>query len=189
MAKKRELVPTHIRTEFGDVLDDPKFYDTMGAAMDMTYVPGYSDMRRARDQAIAEVQKGERKWKDVPTIPVRLQWTRTSKVISGQPDNTKEILYGSQHYRFVPQSDVGAPWMKSLPVGAVVQADGTLKNGDTTLMVCTAEHAARNAATNAKAIERQHKNTAQDDLREPNAGFTVESEAAPQIAAPPSRIK
>jgi len=187
MNQKRELVPTHIRTEFGEVLDDPKFYETMGAAMDHTYVAGYSDMRRARDQAIAEVQRGERKWKDVPTLPVRLQWTRTSKVIGGQPDNTKEVEFGSQKYRLVTKSDIGKEWCKHLPDGASLQADGSIKKGDTTLMVCDAKDAARNAASNQKAIERMHKDTGAS-LRNKGADFSIESEAAPQIAAPPSRV-
>jgi len=45
----RPLVPTAIRTEFGEVLEDASFYQIQGR--DLTYVPGYSNLRRARDLA------------------------------------------------------------------------------------------------------------------------------------------
>ena len=92
MSQKRELIPTTIRTEFGEVLDDPEFYRSMGAAMDHTYVAGYSDMRRERDVAIAKAMRsrlmdrdpesgaqvlGAPDFHNVPTLPVRLQWART----------------------------------------------------------------------------------------------------------------
>lgn len=191
---KRELIPTAIRTEFGEVLDDPAFYETLGAAMDQTYVAGYSDMRRARDIAIATELK-ERgdlsrvKWANIPTLPVRLQWARTSRIKTGLPDNTKEVEYSSQHYRAVTKADIGSAWCKELPNGASFQADGSIKKGDTTLMVCDAKDAARNAAINAKAIERQHKDVPRAPLTGNEAGFTYESAPADHtIAAPPSRI-
>ena len=95
--------------------------------------------------------------------------------------------YGSQKYRFVAKEDLGKPWFKSLPAGAAWQADGSLKKGDTTLVVCDAKDAARNAASNQKAIEHQHKGVGAP-LRDKGATFTIESETAPQIAVPPSRV-
>lgn len=194
---KRELVPTTIRTEFGEVLDSPEFYDTMGAALDHTYVAGYSNLRRERDAAIARELKehdgnsSKINWKNVPTLPVRLQWARTTKVIGGQPDNTKEVDFGSQGYRFANKSDIGQPWLKEMPQGATTTADGSIKKGDTTLMVCDAKTAARNAASNRKAVERMHKDTVDSTMRAKGAAeFTYESAPADhQISAPPSRVK
>ena len=184
---KRELVPTALRTEFGEVWEDSAFHETAGANRDYTYVPGYSDLRRARDMAIAKEMdaaqgnQARMNWKNVPTLPVRLQWVRTSKVISGQPDNTKEIDAGSNGYRIATSSDVGQAWMTALPQGCTIGADGSLRKGDTVLMVCDAKQAARNAALNQREITRLTKNTTTAGAAE------VSMESAPadhQIAAP-----
>ncbi len=157
---KRELVPTAIRTEFGEVLEDAAFHETAGANRDYTYVAGYSDLRRSRDAAIAKEQKehpGKVNWKNVPDLPARLQWVRVTKVISGAPDNTKEIDAGSNGYRPVLKTDLGQDWFKAMPSGAMERADGSILKGDTVLMVCDQQQAARNAALNQREIQQQSK--------------------------------
>jgi len=155
---KRDLVPTAIRTEFGEVLEDASFHDTAGANRDYTYVPGYSDLRRQRDAAIAKEQElhpGRVNWKNVPSLPARLQWVRVTKVVSGQPDNTKEIDAGTNGYRMVKKTDLGEPWFTAMPAGAVERADGSILKGDTVLMVVDQQQAARNAAINQREIQQQ----------------------------------
>ena len=193
MAKKRELVLTAIRTEFGEVLDEPAFHGPLGQLTDLTYVPGYSDLRFARDQAVADAihDRGDASkvnWRGIPTLPVRLQWARTHKVVSGQPDNAKEVQYGSQGYRFATKADLGSAWLKSLPQGASLSADDTIRQGDCTLMVCDAKAAARNAALNQLQINSQLKQVVEGPfVRQGKPGQTwVEVEQADhQIAAPP----
>ena len=198
---KRELVPTGIRTEFGEVLDDSAFHATLGANRDYTYVEGYSDLRRARDLAkgllVAEreslsadpgeaargtrnttviqseirrclevagvnVPAGQIRAKDIPTLPARLQWVRTSKVLSGRPDNTKTVDAGQNGYRLVTKADIGQAWFKSVPLGAKEEADGSFLKGDTVLMVCDAQSAARNAALNQRETLAQTQRLADD---------------------------
>ena len=190
---KRELVPTAIRTEFGEVLDEPAFHGPLGQLTDLTYVPGYSDMRFARDLAVADAihDRGDASkvnWRGIPTLPVRLQWARTHKVIGGQPDNTKEVQYGSAGYRFADKSDIGKAWLTGMPRGAVLSADGTIRQGDCTLMICDSTNAARNAAVNQLQVSQQIKQVVEDPfVRQGKPGQTwVETEAADhQIAAPP----
>lgn len=147
----RPLVSTAIRTEFGDVLDDPSFYEVGGADRDMTYVPGFSDMRRARDlelAAVASGQKGKHEAKILP-LPVNLRWTRVSTV-QGEPDGRKQIAAGNLGYRAVHKDQVGkADWLTALPAGATVDPDGSIRKGDTILMVADGKTAARNAARKA----------------------------------------
>jgi len=193
---KRELVPTAIRTEFGDVIEDSSFHAPLGANRDYTYVAGYSDLRRARDLAkgltvaereslsadSAEAARGQRnaqtiqteirrcltaagiavpagqiRAKDVPSLPARLHWIRTTKVISGRPDNTKEVDAGQNGYRVVTKADIGQPWFRDVPLGATERADGSFLKGDTVLMVCDAKDAARNAALNQREVQAQTK--------------------------------
>lgn len=141
----KPLIPTMIRTEFGDVLESEAFHASQGPQGDFTYVPGYSDMRRERDQHTKEVVDGKRAPKDVRALPVRLQWVRHAKY-SGQPDNRKLVEFGNLHYRSVTKDDMGTEWFKSMPEGAVLGADGTIHQGDCTLMMTDAKSAARAAA-------------------------------------------
>ena len=95
---QRPLVPTTIRTEFGDVLDDPSFYDIGGADRDLTYVPGFSDMRRARDLGLAAIASGAKLKHevDLKPLPVNLHWTRTT-TIKGAPDGRKAEVARATH--------------------------------------------------------------------------------------------
>lgn len=153
---QRPLVATAIRTEFGDVLDDPSFYDVGGADRDLTYVPGFSDMRRARDLEIAAVASGKKLKHEanIQPLPVNLYWTRANRV-KGDPDSTEQIAFGNLGYRVVNKSQVGKEaWLKALPAGATIDPDGSIRKGDTILMVTDAKNAARNAARNAVATLR-----------------------------------
>lgn len=142
----KPLVPTTIRTEFGDVIESEAFHAANGPQGDFTYVPGYSDMRRERDRQIKEVADGKRASNDVLKLPVRLQWVRTAKY-SGQPDNRKPTEFGNLKYRAVNVAEVGkSEWLKAMPEGAVEAADGSIHQGDVMLMVATAESAAKTAA-------------------------------------------
>lgn len=141
----KPLIPTMIRTEFGEVLESEAFRDQSGANGDFTYVPGYSDMRRKRDQELKEVAEGKRAAKDVSSLPVRLQWVRSVR-LNNTPDNRKPVEFGNQKYRNVTKSDLGSPWFTGIPEGAIVEAGGEIRQGDCTLMVVEAEKAARNAA-------------------------------------------
>ena len=153
MADKRPLIETKVLTEFGEVYEDPSF--TMQAGADHSYVPGYSDLRKARDLKMAEYRNGKCKRSDVPNLPVRLQWTRSMRVAGNEPDSTKEIQAGNDGYRLVTKTDIGQEWLKELPAGAKVVAGGAIRKGDVTLMVCDAPRAAKNAAAVQTLVRRQ----------------------------------
>ncbi len=153
---QRPLVPTTIRTEFGDVLDDPSFYDVGGADRDLTYVPGFSDMRRARDLGLADIASGKRLRHEVELtpLPVNCRWTRTT-TIKGDPDGRKQIASGNLGYRAVNKDQIGkVPWLTALPAGATVDPDGSIRKGDTVLMVADGKTAGRNIARRQAATAR-----------------------------------
>ena len=153
MAKK-PLVATGIRTEFGEVYETPEFYDQLTVQQDHTYVPGFSQMRRARDIALKEVADGKRDQKDVPALPVNCRWVRCAKPLTSAPDDRKQITSESIGYRLVSKEDLGQPWFSGMPLGAVEGPGGTIRKGDTVLMVATKERAAMNAAAKARRTER-----------------------------------
>lgn len=145
---KRPLVGATIRTEFGDVLEDASFYDTGGADKDLTYVPGFSDMRRDRDLELAAVASGQKARHEakIPVLPVNCHWARKTTP-RGAPDGRKSISYGNLGYRAATKDMIGKhDWLTEMPPGATFDADGTICKGDTVLMVTDAKNAARNVA-------------------------------------------
>jgi len=111
---------------------------------DLTYVPGFSDLKLARDRAIVEVRLGRLRASEVPSLPYNLRWSRC-QTKKGEPDNRKVIRAGNRGYKPVTSADVGkGKLLKELPPGASIAADGTIRQGDTQLMIATAERAARN---------------------------------------------
>lgn len=159
---KRPLVETTIRTEFGDVLEDPSFYDVSGSDRDMTYVPGFSDMRRERDLELAAVASGRKPAHkaNISPLPVNLRWTRATDV-RGAPDSRKLIAAGNVGYRLVNKAEVGKEeWLRKMPPGAEVAADGSIRKGDTVLMIADGKTAARNFARKAAQTRRMVSETA-----------------------------
>lgn len=145
---KRPIVATGIRTEFGDVQDDPSFHDVGGANRDLTYVPGFSDMKRARDLSLSDIASGRKKAHevDVKPLPVNVRWTRTTTP-KGSPDGMKQITTANLGYKAVHKDQVGkVEWLRELPPGATINADGSIQHGDTMLMVTDGKTAARNSA-------------------------------------------
>lgn len=160
---KRPLVSSAIRTEFGDVLDDPSFYDAGAADRDQTYVPGFSDLRRARDLEIADVASGRKPAHEakIDALPVNLRWVRNSTPRDGAPDTRKQTASGNLGYTLVSKDAIGKEaWLTKLPPGARITADGAIQKGDTVLMVADAKTAARNAARKAAQTRRQTNDAA-----------------------------
>lgn len=153
---KRPLVNTAIRTEFGDVLDDASFYDASSVDRDLSYVPGFSEMRRERDLEMAAVAAGRKDKRDarIDPLPVNLRWVRKSTP-RGAPDGMKQIASGNFGYRAVNKDQIGKQdWLTEMPPGATLAADGSIEKGDTVLMVCDGRTAARNAARKAAQTNR-----------------------------------
>lgn len=152
----RPLVSTTIRTEFGDVLDSPEFHDVATQAGDLTYVPGFSDLRRARDVEIAAVASGRKPAHEarLKPLPVNVRWTRTHTP-KGSPDGIKQLSTGNLGYTAVNKDRIGKEsWLTALPPGATVEADGTIRKGDCILMVTDGKTAGRNAARKQIATAR-----------------------------------
>lgn len=159
---KRPLVESTIRTEFGDVLDDAAFHDVSGVDRDMTYVPGFSEMRRARDIELAEVAQGRKLARDakLAPLPVNMRWVRRTTP-NGAPDARKELGSANLGYRIATKDMIGKnPWLKEMPPGAVVTADGAIQKGDTVLMLTDNKTAARNAARKIAQTARMVNDTA-----------------------------
>ncbi len=152
MTKRRPLVELATENEFGAV--ELKPLDTDGG-LDITYVPGFSDMRFQRDRAVAEVVHGDASPKDVPSLPVNVRWVRAVTGDGQQPTSQNVMLSERKGYRLATKEDIGKPWLTQLPPGAKIRADGSIANIDTVLMVADAAQVAQNRARSRQMVETQ----------------------------------
>lgn len=154
-----------------------------GAPADLTYVPGWSELRYGRDVQMAEYAQGVRRAGDVDALPGNVRWTRRMTA-GGKEDGKKLMLSKNAGYVALTSEDVGSPWLTSLPVGAVVQMDGTITNaaGDCVLTFADAAAAGRNARqkeakmqrATASAGEKMHGVDGQVEQTASQAGISVE---------------
>lgn len=144
---KKPLVNVTQVTEFGGIEDLESFKAEGVSQNDYTYVPGFSDMRMNRDKDLAKFAAGEIQAKDISILPVNCRWFRQVKGSGSDPDQMRVAHAINQGYRVVTKDDIGQPWMTSLPPGAQVAPDGTIKSaaGDIGLFVIDQQGAARNA--------------------------------------------
>ncbi len=148
------LVLTAPASEFGYLAQTPDFNDPKVMDRDASYVPGFSEMRRARDTAVAKYVNHQIQRSEIPELPVNMRWARNQNK-AGQPDSQKVFGHSTKGYRVANKTDVGQPWLKEMPPGTTTAADGSIIKGDTVLMVATKEQAAKNAAFKADATRRR----------------------------------
>lgn len=152
----KPLIQSQPLSEFGDFPDSPEFNDPNAQDRDQTYVPGFGDLRRKRDAAIAEYNAGRIGRHEVPTLPVNLRWARNQNK-AGVPDSAKPFLHGRKGYRMVTAADVNPVWLTELPPGAQIGADGSIRNGDCILMVATAQDAAKSERNKRALVQERLK--------------------------------
>jgi len=160
------LVKTAPASEFGDYTHSVDFNDPTIAGRDMSYVPGFSDLRIARDTKIAEYVNHKADKSDIPELPVNMRWARNQSK-DGKPDSSKVFGHNQKGYRMVTKADLPEmnadgtvkqakhDWLRGLPPGAEIGADGIIRKGDTALMVATKEQAAKNAFVKAESTRRR----------------------------------
>lgn len=175
---KVPLIETQALSEFGDLRQSAEFYDPEGYDRDLTYVPGFSEMRRDHEVKKAAYFRGEANRDSVPVLPVNLAWVR-SQTLKGDADNMKTFAQGRRGYRLATIADVGQAWFKELPGGAQQQPDGTIRNGDCLLMVADQKEAAKNELHDRLANERRLEGAtggfqrAIEEARRANPGLNV----------------
>lgn len=152
-SKKVPLIQSQPLSEFGDF---PEYDNNRPAGLetDGTYVPGFSEMRVARDVAVGQFLRGEINRSEVPTLPVNLRWARSQNK-AGQADSTKPFKHSRRGYRYVTKENLNSDWLKELPGGTQWNAAGQLQNGDTVLMVADARDAARNESQRRRETEER----------------------------------
>jgi hypothetical protein len=117
------------------------------AEPDLTFVPGYSNVRRQID---AEMGRGQE-----PTVGLnhRMQWVRVERV-NGTPIRTRVMQFKGQRYERATLD-----WLQGngydMPPAGELTADGGIRNGDCELFYCSAAQAAQNESLAHRAIDSQ----------------------------------
>lgn len=184
----KPLIPTQVMSEFGDLTESAAYHDPTVMDRDLSYVPGFSEMRRRHALEFAEAKAGKRDWKDVFALPVNLRWARAQNK-AGQPDNEKPFHHAMRGYKNVNAKEhKGKDWLKDLPPGCETLADGTIRRGDTILMYCDREQAARNELAKRVATEERLKGQESAFLQAlkevqgvERPGIAIPDEAAPTV--------
>ena len=150
------LVPSLNLSEFGDIQNTAAFNERAGQDRDLSYVPGFSDLKRAREMKVAAFHHGTATMTEVRALdlPVNVRWARNQNR-KGEPDNTKSFSHQRSGYRMATKKDVGTAWLKELPAGASYGVGDCIRNGDTVLMVCDKESAAQNVQRKANITQER----------------------------------
>ena len=176
MAKKRPLIVSKPVDEFGEVTVELDELDQTNMAVDMTYVPGWSELKYQRDAALADLAAGRCTAAEVPSLPVNVRMVRRAG-IGGQSDGSKLMMAFNNGYKPIPKKHIGQAWFTALPPGAREMEDGSIVNaaGDCQYMYCEGPRAALNKR---RATERMlaHADNAGlnpvDDDGTPTPGIT-----------------
>ena len=175
MSPKVPVVTAEVINEFGRFEADAVMDD---GRVDGLWTPGFSDLRHKRDLKLLEFQQGNIKGSEVPVLPVNLRYVRNTKVgTQGSPD-VRIMQSEGAGYRMVKKEDVGQEWLTKMPPGAAWAADGTLRKGDLTLMVCDQKTAARNRFRQQAATMKQVEGAASSKLENLKA---IASESDPTV--------
>lgn len=146
---KRPLIRTTPVSEFGEA--EASAFETAPDGdqvfmRDLTYVPGWSDLRRRRDTELAELAEGRRSASEVRTLPVNVRLVRRTSA-NGTFDGKKLMMAGVQGYKPITSDLMGTvDWFTAMPPGAKILENGEIVNaaGDMVYMYAEGPVAAQN---------------------------------------------
>lgn len=144
---KDPLISAADRSPFGAAQETPEFYNY---GQDVTYVGGYSDKRR--HNALAGTEAGRLQGLKRVHIDKRLHWAR-AMTPGGKPDGQDIASHRAQGYDFVTKDNLASLNLDVPASGQLDPTTGRYTCGDTVLMYCTREIAARNENVLRRATE------------------------------------
>ena len=144
MAKRGEIIEVGDRNPFGEDIDASVMES---AQRDIFYIPGYSDVRHARELAI---RNGE----SPPPMPFRLQWVRAENTQG--VDRRKISEWKSKGYQVLSWEQAAELGLDIPSTPADKGPGGEVRNGDQVLMYAPKAVAAANYARWQQDTQGQH---------------------------------
>lgn len=176
MAKKRPLIVSKPVDEFGEVTAELEEMDQNEMVRDLTYVPGWSELKFQRDAALADLANGRAVAGDVPSLPVNVRMVRRAG-INGGTTGHKLMAAFNNGYKPITKAHIGQAWFTALPPGARELEDGSIVNaaGDCQYMYCERPRAALNRRRATERMLAHAENAGLnpvDDEGSPTPGIT-----------------
>ena len=140
---KDPLIPVGDRDTFGNAREQSDYYLTQ----DVTFVKGYSDVRK--ENAARQV----RKERPLP-LKARLHWARNASP-GGKPEAHDIAYHQSIGYQFVTKDNIATLGFEPPASGQLDPTTGRYLCGDTVLMFCPRDLAARNENVLRRATEER----------------------------------
>ena len=125
MARKK-YIEVEETSPFGAEVDE-RYLGT--EARDASYLPGYSDKRMAREEAI-------RDGKPAPELDYRLEWVRAQRA-DGSRDGAKLSEWKAKGYQIISWEDAKAQGIRVDESAAQKGEDGNVYWGDSVLMIAS----------------------------------------------------
>ena len=141
---KVPLIAAGDRDTFGNAREQDAFYAT---GQDVTYVGGYSDIRRENSRRQLRGQK------PLP-LKARLHWVR-NLTPGGKPDARDISSHKALGYQFVTKDNLPTLGFEAPASAQLDAATGHYILGDTVLMFCPRDLAARNENVLRRATEER----------------------------------
>jgi hypothetical protein len=141
---KVPLIVAGDRDTFGSAREGTEYY---ASGQDVTYVPGYSNVRR--ENAARQL----RREKPLP-LKARLHWARW-QTPTGKPDARDISSRQAQGYQFVTKDNLATLGIEAPPSAQLDPATGHYVCGDVVLMYCPRDLAARNENVLRRATEER----------------------------------
>lgn len=148
---KKPLISIGDRDAFGSAREQDSFYDLDQQAQDVTWIPGYSDKRR--QNTFADTEQGRQAGVKKVRIENRMHLART-QTPSGKPDSRDVTSRINQGYRYVTKENIASLGIEA-PPSAQLDAAGHYVIGDTVLMYCPRDVAARNENVLRRATDER----------------------------------
>ena len=141
---KDPLISVADRSPFGAAPEAASYFDS---GQDVTYVGGYSDVRRENANRLRNKER------PLP-LKYRLQWAR-AMTPTGKPDGRDLASHRAKGYDFVTKDNIASLGFEAPASGQLDPTTGRYTCGDTVLMYCTREIAARNENVLRRATEER----------------------------------
>ena len=138
------LIVAGDRDTFGSAREGTEYY---ASGQDVTYVPGYSNVRR--ENAARQL----RKEKPLP-LKARLHWAR-ALTPGGKPDSRDISSHQALGYQFVTKDNIADLGFGAPPSAQCDPVTGRYTCGDVVLMYCPRDLAARNENVLRRATEER----------------------------------
>jgi len=160
----RKYIEVEETSPYGEEVDERLLTSSNRDAM---YIPGYSDKRTLRDEAI---RKGER----APQLDARLHWIRAQRT-DGSTDGAKLAEYKASGYELLSWDEAIKQGYRVNESAAQKGEDGNVHLGDLVLGIASKKVAATHYKRNQELRDQQQEDLVMQPMRDAHEAYINET--------------